>query len=264
MSKLPFFIITMKAHDEAWKRVSVDARRAGFQNVIRREAVNGKELSDAELRKLLTTYAYSRLKYSHIRLADAELPSVGAIGCALSHFRIAKWMLKHPKIPFVLVGEEDLIFKENFQCDFKDLMGQLQVYIRNGGNFDLAFLDCFNRQFMNLEQTSMPNWDRLMPNSHMQGTHFYLMSQSGARKIVALSKVIDAQIDALYSASVATGMVILVNNRIVAAQKATFHSSIQDLSRPNFDPRRNFLHLNDSFGDSWQWIQINLSRLWQS
>lgn len=112
----------------------------------------------------------------------------GALGCALSHIKIWELFLE-TKQPFALVCEDDIIIKSGFSK-------RLTNYVNNlPRDFDISILTN-NRNTHKNKFNKSDKINKLVKRGYPEyGTVSYLISRTGAKKLLKITKPINNPID---------------------------------------------------------------------
>jgi GR25 family glycosyltransferase involved in LPS biosynthesis len=136
------------------------------------KGVNGKTVSNNDVKEAVCGY------YS-------EFGPKGAIGCAMSHMNIYK-KIAEGENEYAVIMEDDVIFR-NKEVE-KTVMSTIDEAPED---FDIIYLGCFESDFfknvmgvmgMTVEEKKVT--DSLKKPSIALGTHAYIVSQKGAKKLL--------------------------------------------------------------------------------
>lgn len=192
----PALIISLKRFPAARKAVLQRASEAGIGDVKIFEAVEGRELSVAELRRRgVRTYDGWRLPGSKFRFFDREL-KWGEVGCALSHVGVWKFVAGLDEAsPVAVVLEDDVDFAPRFAELLRDALDEVRA-LTAAGKIDEPDALYLGRRAMR------PEHDRVLPRAREEvgagapsmrlvvpgfsyKTTAYVLWRSGARKLLA-------------------------------------------------------------------------------
>lgn len=193
-SMLPILCINMKNATQRWQSIQrhvSDSFRPGSVGLHRMEAVNGKDLDIRDPRLPVSPKCRERL-YDRLALCHwRQLDSQGALGCYLSHCRCWQWLLDHPEHEHVLILEDDACFAPSFRT-------QWTTYI-------VPFLQTTAYHFLLLGYRPLPGYYvhaapctfnlPLYDKLSFLGSHCYLVSRSGAQRLLQLAFPIQVHID---------------------------------------------------------------------
>lgn len=105
LQSLRIYVINLDRRPDRWNMANKTLRRAGFTNIERISAVDGKLIDSQQLQKLVTPSVYKTL--GKARKHHEDLGSVGAIGCYLSHYKAWNHIIEKNE-PAIIV-EDDLL-----------------------------------------------------------------------------------------------------------------------------------------------------------
>ena len=174
--ELPLYYISFNRNNLLEKHLTEN----NFKNINHFKAINGRELDSLELlnNNIITTRSYTDLIYG--RNEHSGIPSKGAIGCTLSHMELWK-MCIDKNLPFIIIVEDDLIFKKPISN--KDMSNIKQSLIKQNGGF-ISTVYIYNNSKEISKKTR-----------YFFGAHFYIISNSCARKLYNQVLPIDMQVD---------------------------------------------------------------------
>lgn len=102
-NNLKIYFINLETNIDRWYSI-----KDKLDNIVRFNAINGKELNKSEL-----------IKKGIVQQKNSLLP--GQLGCALSHISVMN-LIKNQSEDYGLILEDDVIIPPNFDKIFKDLM----------------------------------------------------------------------------------------------------------------------------------------------
>lgn len=185
---MKIFVINLDRSKDRWARMQRAMSDAGFSETEyeRFSGVDGKKLDPEYIRSILSVRAYfdlNRPRYEH-RMFN----SLGAVGCYLSHLSVAQKIV-NDNLPHALVLEDDGIPN-------KDAKSKLEKMFSAGtmptdGDFYIlsaAFLP--NGMIKSVNN----DWFRLY--NIFFGMQAYILTNSGARKILANAFPFEMHVDA--------------------------------------------------------------------
>jgi GR25 family glycosyltransferase involved in LPS biosynthesis len=166
-------------------------------------AVDGRVL---DVPRLLTDGLLSQEAHRSISNVNAGLPrrsvadlgSVGAIGCYLSHVLLWEHMLKTPDVPYICVFEDDAINNVN-SADLRRRVEALP---------DDWHIYLWGRPHTRLATQRVPNHDHVLRVTEFCGTHAYVLSRAGVAWLHKHGRAfpIYVQIDAKMSELTGSGL----------------------------------------------------------
>ena len=181
-------------------KLEKNLREVGFKNITYFKAIDGRKFSLNSLleEKIITIRSYNDI------LTDREqhsgMPSLGAIGCTMSHYEL--WRLCVEKnLPYIVIAESDLHLNE-IKPTIQDKITEI--------------LEKPNSLFISAHITRKKN-------THFMGTHFYIVSNSACKELIKNAFPIDVQTDA-YIAHMDTIKKINIEGFSIGSQKR--HSSL--------------------------------------
>lgn len=193
---IPVYYISFNYESKLEKNLS----EVGFKNITRFQAVDGRKFS---LNSLLDEKIISIRSYKDIltvREQHSGMPSLGAIGCTMSHYEL--WRLCVEKnLPYIAIAESDLHLNK--------INPVIQDKIKK-------ILERPNSVFISAHITRKKN-------THFIGTHFYIVSNSACKELIKNTFPIDVQTDA-YIAHMDTIKKINIEGFSIGSQKR--HSSL--------------------------------------
>lgn len=178
------FVINLRRNADRLARFQKAYARSDMATVPlhRIEAVDGAQLSDAELRALLTPDAYQRLRAmraSGVRQAHQDL-TPGAVGCYMSHVEVWR-RLAAGGAPYVFVFEDDASVPRSALAQFEAVRAQIPP------DWDLLLLG--------YDGDGTPVGPHARKVSDFRRTHAYVVSANGARKLLRSMLPMSQQVD---------------------------------------------------------------------
>lgn len=176
------FVINLKNRTDRWKIIQNDFKNTNFK-LQRWDATYGKNLSEKEIINTTSNFCNNFCSY-------------GMIGCWLSHYKLWKYIVKN-NLNNVLILEDDAKPTKNFMVKLNKIMAIIPK------NYDLVYWGCtgscddifdvtidliLNRKNKNAIINGK-KIDELMIPSMPLGTHAYLISNSGARKLLSYDEL---------------------------------------------------------------------------
>ena len=181
-------------------KLEKNLREIGFQTVTHFQAIDGRKFSLNSLleEKIITIRSYNDILT--IREQSSGMPSLGAIGCTMSHYEL--WRLCIEKnLPYIAIAESDL--------ELRKITEEIQDKIKE-------ILKKPNSLFISARITRKKN-------THFIGTHFYIVSNSACKELIKNTFPIDVQTDA-YIAHMDTIKKINIEGFSIGSQKR--HNSL--------------------------------------
>jgi len=138
-SPIPVYVISMD--DERFRSAQRTLEAAGYAGARHFRGVNGRASVDAADRSIVSVDAHYQLV--HGRQGTAQLPSLGAVGCTLSH--LGAWnAVAASSAPFALVCEDDVaVYKHGGAAHLRALLRRLD---EEGVEWDMLLLGGIQRR----------------------------------------------------------------------------------------------------------------------
>jgi len=201
-------------------------RKHGFKYVYHFPAVNGRKLSIKKMIDdgILSIRSQDDLKYG--RSEHSGLPSLGAVGCTLSHFEL--WtMCVNRNMPYIIIAEEDNRMKRKLTSD------------------DLTFIhETITQMYGVFISSRISITGKNKTKVRFFGTHFYIANQNACRRLAENTFPISVQTD-WYMSDLATRNYIQLRGRVLSDQKHDYfwQTSIQDLCITCWLPRNKWFYI---------------------
>ena len=151
-------------------------KKIGFKNVNQFKAIDGRKF---DVDTLFHNNKISIRSYNDLiigREQHSGLPSLGAVGCTMSHYKLWKKCLED-NLPFIIIAEDDVIIK-NFS---KDVQNKIIKIISKPNAIFLSPHSCkllFKK-----------------PITQFWGLSFYIISKGACEQLVKYAFPIDVQTD---------------------------------------------------------------------
>lgn len=188
------YIINLKTATDRKEKVINELTKIGneFTNYTIFEAIIGKTISDDEIKRLLTLDAQYSF-YINAHNYD-QIRSRGEIGCYLSHLEVWKDIVKNNYNNVIIL--EDDVFSELSSSKINEHLNKLPL------DYDVAHLGWFSR-YEGDYLKKCDNWVVPLDNkerfSMIYGTFSYMLSNKGARELIANALPINMQVDSYIS-----------------------------------------------------------------
>lgn len=181
------------------KECENNLKKFGFNNIYMYEAIDGKKLDIDTMakEKLISIRSYDDLN-TKTRYQHSGMPSIGAIGCSLSHYDLWNKCIDN-NYPYMVICEDDnciLNFNNNIKNDIKNAIYNDGLYIS--------------------ADVSKP-W---------MGSHMYIISREACKQLVKYFYPIDVQVD-FYINHVFKLFKLNLHGEAFSIQKRVGNSSIQ-------------------------------------
>ena len=152
----------------------------GFTNINHFPAIDGRKNDIVDLieNNLITIRSYNDL--STQREQHSGLPTLGAVGCTMSHDALWRKCATDPNLPYLIIVEDDVYFKKKIDQNdlnfFHDtLQNNPKSIIISPHYFDEKSIDNNLTTFM--------------------GSHFYIVTKPACQEIIKYTFPIDVQTD---------------------------------------------------------------------
>ena len=188
LQSLKVYVINLDRRPDRWEMAQKTLRQAGFMDIERVSAIDGKLIDSNQLKHLVDPSVISSL--GKVRKNHEDLGSVGAIGCYLSHYKVWNQIIESNQ-PAIIV-EDDLV------CH--PLLNEFSLAkdISPLKNFDFALLASVVREPNLLPSKRVPQG--VYPYHGMFFLlHFYYITPVGARFFSSDSLPIKYQVDSYMS-----------------------------------------------------------------
>lgn len=199
--KIPMYYISFKRNLDLEKNMS----SRGFSDINYFSAVNGKKYRPKNLvnEGIISNSAYVELLGGRQRIAG--LPSLGAVGCSLSHYNIWKICIER-NLPYIIVVEDDCympIIKKYELFKIRNILRKnnsvyVSTYMLDKGKVTMFML-----------------------------AHFCILSLGACKELVKYMFPIEMQVDA-YMAALDTRKIINLDGFFLASQDLFHFSAVQD------------------------------------
>lgn len=167
------FVINLDNRTDRWEKIQESFKDTNIK-LIRWSAVNGKNLTDDEISRVSTFFCNN-------------FCSNGMIGCYLSHYKLWNYIVEN-NLDNVLIFEDDAKPTEKFN---KNIFNQIPA------DYDIVYLGCFGScdkigdtiiGFFSGKYNKPYNDILHIPVAPL-GTHAYILSNKGARKLITNEKL---------------------------------------------------------------------------
>lgn len=170
INSIPAYCINLDYQKDKWNSVKERFDKVGFKNVERISAIVGVNVDIKDKASMLTQY---NLKNNY-RCQHAQIPSLGAIGCSLSHIKIWQHMIDK-NINYAYIFEDDVMFDEDFVNKLNKYLEEDQVKKSDLFYFGYHHLDYKIKLF--------------------SGSQGYLLSNNGAKILLKNAFPLECNID---------------------------------------------------------------------
>ena len=182
------YLINLKKNTERFIKIDTLFKSLGgiFKNYTKFEAINGNDLSEKEIKNLLSLK--SQYIYNNFTLF-MDIKTKGAIGCYLSHIKIWDDARKN-NYNNIMIFEDDIYTKLS--------LNEIMEYINNIPNdYDIAYMDylCINWN----DNNSVNNYWNSNQLDNIAGASAYILNIKGINKLLDKIYPIESQIDCYMS-----------------------------------------------------------------
>ena len=256
-------VIVMHDANDAWVRVRDSFAIAGLPVSTRFDAIDGTCLTAHELRSCVTPRAEYELSVGRrfpFGWVHEGLPSIGAVGCYLSHLELWKRAAQR-SVPTLILEQdaEPVVSPETILKALADIPAETDVAF-------LGHLALFKpKLWEKLSTQAAAGFHPVLPTSDVFCTHAYLVTPDGARKLVERAMPINAQVDAFmrFLCTPHSGLRMVFHSPSLIDQRAEEASSIQTrgttldylLQGSMMASRAAFNGIMATMGRAWQWVR---------
>ena len=198
---MPLYYISFKKN----KKIEDHYNYHGFKNVNHFKAIDGRKLDPKQLLKngFITIRSYDDLMSG--RAQHSGLPTLGAVGCTLSHYNLWRLCLEK-NMPYIIITEED---NRMFNLDNADIRNIRSTLSKNKPLFISS------------------NTKKMDHRNHFFGTNFYIASNEACKELVNKCFPMDVQTDWYMSNLSTIGDITLEGYKISSQNNQLGKSSIQ-------------------------------------
>jgi len=188
---IPILVISLDRRPDRWAEFQERAAAANIDpdRIVRISAVDAKTL-EIEGHPSVGILASHNIKYK-TRRAHYEIDRAGAIGCSLSHFKTWAWIRDSMRdTNAVIILEDDTTIPIDFNKRLAKVVNDLPP------TWDAVTF--YNTQFAGLEYgcKAIPGKGPWSACESLLGSHAYMVSRSGARKLLEKAYPIEIHVDA--------------------------------------------------------------------
>lgn len=196
----PVLVINLATATRRWNHIQHQvALNVPDAKLIRMDAVDWRTLSLPSLPiTLFTQYLLTfPQQQSSMRVSHRQLDTVSSVAILLSHVKCWEWLSNHPKEPFAMIMEDDACFDAEFQVAWhQSVLPMLAV----SGQWDLLVLGYFSASGSESVNV-VPNTQPVVTTKTVPqffGAHAYIITQSGAKKLLKYVFPMDHHVDGLF------------------------------------------------------------------
>ena len=178
-NNIKVYVINLDRRTDRWAHAYKILTNAGFKNITRISAIDGKQIDSEQIKKLVLPDAYEKL--CQPRSEHEELGSLGSIGCYLSHYKA--WQLILSSHEPSIVVEDDIDIQPNWFKNSQVDMSHLSFY-------DLILLGHSMLRENKPSGTGVKDFKGMF-----FGTHFYYITPKGANFFLSKALPMKIQVD---------------------------------------------------------------------
>ena len=201
---IPVYYISFERNQDLEHKLS----KQGFKHINHFKAINGHILDPKDLlnNDVISIRSYNDLVEG--RTQDMGLPSLGAIGCSLSHLEIWKKCVEQD-LPYVVVVEDDMEF-------------------RNGGmnSYDMNYISEAISKENGLFISNDIEKDKKIKCA---GTELYFASNGACKTLISEFYPVDIQVDCYISHLSNLGKINAKGYKITRQNRSIYNSNIQNI-----------------------------------
>ena len=219
---IPVFYINLDDNIERNKNIIENINKVGFTNYEKISAVDTRTIEKVnKYKNMIDSNSYKDLlenNKSHKRKYHEDLTN-GSIGCFLSHLKIYQKIVDN-NIPMAIILEDDCVFN----LDKEKFWNQINK-INMPQDTDMIILSGIFKKFSKINE-NVGKFKRFYL------LHFYVVTNSGAKKLLENLKIIQYQIDSQISILNLQKKINLYayNDISLAHSDSKFGTNIQNLS----------------------------------
>lgn len=191
-SDYKLFYINIDKDGSRDKRFQSNIQKMVKYNIERFEGTNVSKMKKQEFLPFFTNKAKADVVRGY-KVRDEDL-SFGGMGCALSHIRLWKKLIKDTTSDFFIIFEDDLVVTDKFVDTMIDTYNKIQYSL--DPNIDLLTVAHTNRRPEDKIVTSIPG---VYKRDHFWGLFAYIINRKAAEKILRNIFPLKEQIDSYIS-----------------------------------------------------------------
>lgn len=204
LCSVPSVVINLDRDQEKLEKFN---RRFNKLNIFpkRSPAVNGKSLSLRDMINEKLVDASVEYTINNGRSNDSQVPSMGAIGCYLSHVGVWQRLIQDPSTDMYMVYEDDCDVDSKDIPKINQFVNETIQLFPDWHIIYLGNIDMFLSNLLSHHQ--QVDSLRQKVNGMVFGTHSYLINKTGAQKLLTYAFPIVFQIDSYMSFQFMTNQV---------------------------------------------------------
>lgn len=210
--------INLDRSPDRWVAMRTEFERIGVpaERVTRISAVDGRQLTPADVAPLMTALARLHLKHPELLCNADTLDSLPAVACTLSHVRAWTLLRETPGVPYMVVVEDDARFDPRLAPLMRGEargreapLAELFSRPRPAVEWDLVLLGFMPRGRLTpwlypqrIPEVSLRHKLGLVrPDEFFYGSHAYVVSRSGAERLLRCVFPIELHVDMFFVAA---------------------------------------------------------------
>jgi glycosyl transferase family 25 len=192
--EIPILVISLDRRPDRWAQFMERATKANIRpdRIVRLSAVDATTF-DAVQHPSVSLLTAHNIK-NKVRRAHYEIDSAGAVGCSLSHFKAWEYT-QNSRSDAIIVFEDD----SNIPVDFNERLATIVAELPESWDLITFYNTLFARGVHgcspNPEIVASP-WQSC---TSLMGTHAYMVSRRGAKRLLARAYPIELHMDAYFA-----------------------------------------------------------------
>lgn len=167
---------------------------------VRIPGVDGSALTPSQIEDALTPSARLTLRHPERTVSHAQIETIGAVGCTLSHVRCWDWILAQPEgegpgATAALILEDDACFGPHFRSEWDRRISRL-LDAPGPRAWDVLMLGFDALTNATPAAVGGQPLRTLAPGGSLFGTHAYIVSREGAARLRRHAVPMEMQTDA--------------------------------------------------------------------
>jgi glycosyl transferase family 25 len=224
LNSLPIWVINLENRQDRWKSMinTLKTSKLPLENMFRFNAVNSATMSPGDIKTIVSPQAFSQLFSKKTYRTEHSQLTLGAIGCYLSHVSLWKKLVESNFSHF-LIFEDDTKLDPMFFEKLNYIIGPNGTLTNH--SFDLLFLGSIVSPTSEILEDPVIKQHKFVNIHSVYGTHGYIISKDGAKKLLQNAFPIEKQVDTFISEHSNLTMFLVVPN---IAYQSGFYTDIQN------------------------------------
>lgn len=238
MENIQVYIINLDRATDRWNKWKDINMGFDTNNIHRFSAIDGKKMSNNEMRQYVTPLTYLKI-LGNVKRSPEDIDNKSALCCSLSHFGVFNDFFKnHPDSKYLLVFEDDTSLSDN---DKKNLYTKISNSLKElpSDDWDIWLLGYLllrdSKDWKNPDPTpyssSLIKNPLNIKNSSARfsdvrsywGTNAYIIKRDSIPKIQKYNFPIETHIDLYYSVLAQIGEIRIIHDKnIILTQESMF------------------------------------------